>query len=55
MEAQLDKYHEDVGAKENTPLRTEKPGLQDWQKASDPKIVSQVKADLGADVAGTGF
>jgi hypothetical protein len=55
MEAQLDKYHNDVGANENTPLRTEEPGLQDWQKESDAKILNQVEADLGADVAGTGF
>jgi hypothetical protein len=55
MEAQLDKYHNDVGARENTPLRTEKPGLTDWQKESDQKILNKVEADLGADLAGTGF
>lgn len=55
MEAQLDKYHNKVGAKENTPLRTEKPGLQPWQTESDENILYMVEADLGADVAGTGF
>lgn len=55
MEAQLDKYHNQVGAQNTTKLRTEAARLQDWQRKGDPEIISKVTADIAADSAGTGF
>jgi hypothetical protein len=55
MEAQLDAYHNKVGANDRSTLQTEDPGLQDWQEKSDASVISKMESDLGADLAGTGF
>jgi hypothetical protein len=54
MEAQLDAYHKKVGATNRTTLRTDDPGLQDWQTKSDPSIMNKMNADLGSSSVGSG-
>jgi hypothetical protein len=48
MEAQLDAYHNSVGVTNNSTLRTDDPGLQDWQKKSDGDIINKMKSDLAS-------
>jgi hypothetical protein len=56
MEAQLDAYHNEVGANNRTTLRTEDPGLQKWQEQGQGKVLAKMNSDnaLGITSAGGG-
>lgn len=46
LEAQLDAYHNKIGATDSTPLRTETAGLSDWQTKSDNAVLRAMKKHL---------
>jgi hypothetical protein len=57
IEAQLDAYHNKVGANDRSTLRTEMPGLKEWMKKKAKEIIKKMikmKKQLGTSTAGAG-
>jgi uncharacterized Zn-binding protein involved in type VI secretion len=46
LEAQLDAYHNKIGANDRTTLQTETADLQPWQKGKTGDVINQMKKDL---------
>ncbi len=43
LQAQLDAYHSTIGATEATPVRTETPPMQEWQREPDHAILNHIR------------
>ena len=54
IEAQLDAYHNKIGANDRSTLRTETAGLQEWMKKKTEDVIKKMKKDLiGASSSGS--